>query len=319
MNGQFPPDKPTTTAGTRLENLRQPPLNTTMMGVLKGVAGYYGLALDAPMIFGLSGHAFLINIHTQLCPSGPYCWSWEKASPLIENLGLRMTDLGFFGSGSSLEARAKVEGVLRAALDQGIPCSLVNMDHQIIEGYDRTSFFTARPWPWNTEYPPEKLTFGSWDEFGPEFHASFFTVERIESAARQAAILTSLDYAVDLWRNPTQHTTEAFGVGPKAYDNWIAAASAAGSGHGNWWNATVWSECRRMAADYFSAIADDNQSLADLCAQLKSQYLKISENLGHASDKGMDSSEKIDLLKQTKELEAAAIFNVEKLAATLRA
>ena len=51
--------------GTRLANLKQPPLNTTMMGVLKSAADYHGLGLSEPMVFGLSGHAFLINIHTQ--------------------------------------------------------------------------------------------------------------------------------------------------------------------------------------------------------------------------------------------------------------
>lgn len=50
--------------GTRLANLKQPPLNTTMMGVLKSAADYHGLGLSEPMIYGLSGHAFLINIHT---------------------------------------------------------------------------------------------------------------------------------------------------------------------------------------------------------------------------------------------------------------
>ena len=60
--------------GVRLMNLKQPPLNTTMTGVLKGVSDYHGLNLSEPMIYGLSGHAFLINIHVQLCPSGPYCW-----------------------------------------------------------------------------------------------------------------------------------------------------------------------------------------------------------------------------------------------------
>ena len=305
--------------GKRLENLRQPPLNTTLIGVLKGVADYYGLALDTPMIFGLSGHAFLMNIHTQLCPSGPYCWNWENAKPLVENLGLRMTDLGFFGTGSSQEARAEVERKLRAALDQGIPCSLINLEHQLIEGYDRTGFFTAQPWPWNNEFPPGKLTFGSWDEFGPEFHASFFTVERIEPADRQAAILASLDYAVDLWKNPSKHTSKAYGVGPEAYDNWMAAVPNAGAGHGNWWNATVWSECRRMGADYLSAIAADTQSLTEPWAGRGKLYLKISENLSLAANKTMDPDDKVELLRATKHLEAAAIVEVENLAADLRA
>ena len=119
--------------GAKLENLKQPPLNTTMMGVLKGVSDYHGLNLSTPMIYGLSGHAFLINIHVELCPSGPYCWKREEAEPLIKNMGLKMTDLGFFGTNATKEARADVERKLREALDKGIPCSLLNRENQIID------------------------------------------------------------------------------------------------------------------------------------------------------------------------------------------
>jgi len=304
---------------TRLENLKQPPLNATTMGVLKAAADYNGLTLDAPMAYGLSGYAFLINIHKVICPSGPYCWRGEKAKPLIENMGMRMTDLGFFSVDATKEERADIEGKLRAALDKGIPCSLLNMESQIISGYDGTGFFTAQPWGTRDNFPPGRLTFGSWEELGKEFHINFYTIEKTEPADRQAAILASLDFAADMWENPSEYTTQAYGVGPEAYNNWIAAVPTAGSSHGNWWNATVWSECRRMAADYSSAIAKDNEKVADLCAQLRTEYLKIAENLQKASDKIMDSDQKVALLKETKQLESEAIGNVRKLAAALRA
>ncbi|MBT3297207.1 MAG: hypothetical protein HOJ57_22695 [Lentisphaerae bacterium] len=305
--------------GTKLENLRQPPLNTTMMGVLKGVADYHGLSLNEPTIYGLSGHAFLINIHTQLCPSGPYCWKRENAKPLIQNMGIRMTDLGFFGTGARAEDRVDVERKLRKALEEGIPCSLINLENQLIDGYDETGFFSAQPWAPKHSFPPARLSFGSWQEFGEQFHVNFYTLEKVEPVDRHKAILASLDYAVDMWQNPEKHSSEAYGVGPKAYENWIGAVPESGSSHGNWWNATVWSECRRMAADYFSGIAEENGRVADLCAQLRSEYLKIAENLGKAGNKKMDSEEKIGLLKETKRLEVKAIGKVEKLAEALRA
>jgi hypothetical protein len=111
--------------GTRLTQLIQPPSNTSMMGVLKGAADYHGLGLSEPMIYGMSGHAFLLNIHPQLCPSGPYCWKRENADPLIRNMGLEMTNLGYFGAEADDETRAGVERKLRAALDQGIPLFIV--------------------------------------------------------------------------------------------------------------------------------------------------------------------------------------------------
>jgi len=303
---------------TRLSNLTQPPLNTTLMGVLKGADDYHGLNLSEATVYGLSGHAFLINIHVQLCPSGPYCWKRENAKPLIENMGMRMTDLGFFGTGAEEEAREKVESQLRDALDKGIPCSLINLENQLITGYDSTGFFTAQPWGPKKKFPPSRLSFRTWKELGKKFHVNFYTIEKVEPSGRHSAILASLDYAVDMHKNPAEHSSDAYGVGPRAYDNWIKAVPESGSGHGNWWNATVWSECRRMAAAYFSEIGEENHEVADLCSQLNREYRKIAENLQRVSNKKMDPEEKIALLKETKRLEATAIVGVEKLAAALR-
>jgi hypothetical protein len=303
--------------GTRLANLKQPPLNTTMMGVLKSAADYHGLGLSEPMVFGLSGHAFLINIHTQLCPSGPYCWKRENAEPLIRNMGLKMTDLGFFGTNATKEARGDVERKLREALDKGIPCALINMENQIVGGYDATGFFSAQPWA-NSDFPPARLSFGTWQEFGKEIHVNFYTIEKTEPIVRQQAIIASLEYAVDMFKNPAKHSSKDYAVGPLAYDNWIAAIPTSGSSHGNWWNATVWSECRQMAARYFTEIGKANAQVAGLCAQLNVQYLKIADNLKMASEKTMEPEAKIRLLKETKQLETAAIESVAELAAALR-
>lgn len=304
--------------GTRLANLKQPPLNTTMMGVLKSAADYHGLGLSEPMVFGLSGHAFLINIHTQMCPSGPYCWKRENAEPLIRNMGLGMTDLGFFGTGTNAEARSVVERKLREALDKGIPCSLINMENQIIDGYDATGFFTAQPWGPKMGFPPARLSFGTWQEFGKEVHVNFYTIEKLKPIDRQEAVLASLDYAIDMFKNPAKHSSRDYAVGPLAYDNWIAAVPTSGSSHGNWWNATVWSECRQMAARYFTEIGKANAQVAGLCSQMNVAYLKIADNLKMASEKTMEPEAKIKLLKETKQLEATAIEKVAEHAAALR-
>ncbi|MEE8398664.1 MAG: hypothetical protein V3S89_06645 [Desulfobacterales bacterium] len=318
MVTQNAPSEQNDRKGARLVNLKQPPLETTMIGVLKGVSDYHGLGLSEPMVFGLSGHAFLINIHFELCPSGPYVWKRETVDPLIENMGMRMTDLGFFGSVADGEARKRVESQLREALDAGIPCSLINLENQIIDGYDETGFFTTQPWAPHNPFPPARLTFGTWDEFGGEFHVNFYTIEKVNPIERVAAILASLDYAIDMHRHPTKYSTEAYGVGPIAYDNWIRAVPTSGSSHGNWWNATVWSESRLMAAKYFVEIGKENKGVSGLCLKLKNRYLNIGGNLGKISSKEMGSQEKIELLKETKRWEAEAIKDVEKLSAALR-
>lgn len=303
--------------GVKLRNLRQPPLNTTMMGVLKAVADYHGLGLDEPMIYGLSGHAFMINIHHRLCPSGPYCWKKENATPLIRNMGLMLTDLGFFDGDVEEGPRAEVEKKLRNALDRGIPCSLINLENQIISGYDGTGFFTAQPWPSNRAYPPDRLTFGTWKELGDPFHVSFHTIGAGPRSGRLESIQASLDYGVDVWKNPGKHCSEGYGVGPDAYDNWINALPEHGSSQGNRWNAAVWSECREMAAGFFRALAKDSRGATDPFEQLGRSYLRIAENLNELGCNATAVERKIALLRETRDLELEAIGEVEKLAGAL--
>lgn len=302
----------------RIENLAVPPFNTTMMGVLKGVVDFHGIEASPATVFGGSGHAFLINIHEQLCPSGPYCWRRDLADPLIRNLGLEMADLGFYSPQNSAEDRAAVEKTLRDALDEGLPCSLCNMEHQIITGCDDDGLFTTQPWP-KMDFPPARLSFGSWKEFGDEFHVNFFVLRRLDPCDRKTAVLDSLDYAVDLHANPAEHCLERYGIGPRAYENWAGAVEEYGTSHGNWWNATVWSECRQMAAEYFGEIGSEFGHLAGPASELSEAYAAISESLGRLSDQEMAAREKVALLDETKQKEAAAIEMVSALAAALRA
>jgi len=71
--------------------------NTTLMGVVKAVSDFYSLSHSTPTVYGASGHAFMMNIHEVLCPSGPYCFNRKPLFALLMNLGIRTTDLGGTG------------------------------------------------------------------------------------------------------------------------------------------------------------------------------------------------------------------------------
>jgi len=180
----------------QLVNYHQPSLNCTMLGIVRAAADYYGLNASTPALYGASGHAFLMNIHKELCPSGPYCWTMEPFLAQLAVIGLVMSDLGFFGSDSTPTQRAAVEAQLKRALDAGIPCSLLDMENQCISGYDETGFITAQPWP-GLDFPPAHLTYGSWSELG-EVHISYFTLAACPPAPTREAIRAGLRYARDL-------------------------------------------------------------------------------------------------------------------------
>jgi hypothetical protein len=298
-----------------IPNLKMHPFNTTLMGVLKGVADYFEKSVSDAWLFGGSGHAFLINIHEQLCPSGPYAWNYETFFKLVRNLGISMESLGFFTAESTLGERRKVEEALKDKIDAGNPCSLLNMENQLISGYDDAHFIVQQPWP-KEDLPitPKTLTFQTWKELGKEIHISFFTFTKTKKADDETTIEKSLTYAVDIIRNPNKYELKNYHIGLEAYDAWIKAVTDGyGSSHGNWWNGTVWSECREMASKYFLEIAQKGQGRTLINAKELSRYTKIAKFLNKASDKKLADNEKIKTLQEAKKSEESCINEIEKM------
>lgn len=300
-----------------IPNLKMYPFETTMMGVLKGVADYFDIAVSDAWLFGGSGHAFLINIHEQLCPSGPYVWNYETFYKLVRNLGISMKDLGFFSAESTPDERGKIEEVLKRSIDAGTPCSLLNMENQLISGYGDMHFIVQKPWPKvDLPFTPETLTFQTWKELGKEVHINFFAFDKIGKADDETIIKESLSYAVDITRNPDRYREEEpYTVGLDAYDVWIKAVKDGyGASHGNWWNGTVWCECREMASRYFSEIAAKCQGkISKKATELSNQYKKLAKLLNKARDKKLADNEKIKTFLAAQKTEESCINEMEEL------
>ena len=299
----------------KIDNLGMPPFNTSLIGVLKGVLDFYDIKVSDAMAYGGSGHAFLINVHEVICPSGPYCWKYDGFYRLVQNLGVEITDLGFFHSKSTDEEKAQVEQKIKGSLDNGLPCSVLNMDNQIINGYDDDKFFLVQPWCYECDATPPSLTFKTWSEFGKEIHANFLVFKKIIKKDDITVIKESIKYGIDLFRNPGKYNFEKYTVGHGAYDNWIRGVEQGhGSSHGNWWNGMVWSECRHFAAEYFSEIENDiGGDIAGPAHELSVIYNDISDMLKLAGDKEMDDKEKIKILQELKGKEESALQKLETI------
>ena len=294
----------------KLEKLSQAPLNTTFMGVIRGVFNYYGIAASDSILFGASGHGFAINIHTELCPSGPYCWNNQPVMDLLQNLGVRMDSLGYFSAECSLEVRRHVEGLIRMHLEGGHPCSLMNLENQLIYGFDENGFLVAQPWP-GMDFPPKSLAFGTWHEMGDEIHVEFYSFMPTSRINLDSAIEQSLRYAVRVWRGPELQTSGPYGFGPDAYENWRNAIQAGfGTTHGNWWNGTVWSECRRYLAGYFQEVG---LRLVEprLGEDLSKNFATIADLLAKVAEKDRATEDQIEKLHIAQATEETSIARIE--------
>jgi hypothetical protein len=302
---------------TRLEGLKQPPNNCTMMGAFSGALTYHGLGVDDATLYGVTGHAFVVNIHEQICPSGPYCWNTGPVCRGLARLGLRTEYLGYFGADSTPELRGEAERKLIAHLDAGGACSLLNLEHQLITGRDEVGFFTAQPWAC-ADFPPKKLSYGTWAELGGKVHMSFWLYHR-DDAARQGradSVRAALEYLVDFNRHPGKYTGDAYAAGLAAWPQWIEAVRGGhGARHGHWWNAQVWSECRAKAAEFFMVVKDE-LPVPEAAAELSALYKQTAESVARAGDKSMPAAEQIAFLQAAAENESKCVAVVERLLAS---
>ena len=296
-----------------LHGLQQPPYNTTMMGVVKGALDYYGIARTPGEAFVLSGHAFLMNVHEELCPSGPYLWRYDRFLELLTNLGLAMRNAGTLTPTADPARRAALEERLRGAIDAGVVCSLLNMEHQLLLGYDGDGFMLAQPWGPDCSMTPARLSFGTWREFRDGPPVTFFTLTTC-SPRPESAVSDAMDFALDLWRHPERYTEAPYAFGARAYDTWLDAIDGGhGDGVGSWWNALVWAECRARAADYLQDLSDDDAPgpFGDGAARwLAARYRSVSDLLNRAADKSGSADDKRRLIAEARAVEASCVDRI---------
>lgn len=302
-------------AGTVVEGLAQPPLETSLLGVVHGAMSHLGIECTAAEAFFLSGHAFVINIHDELCPSGPYVWNWDGFLALLPNTGLRMMHLASVPPGASASDRAQAEAKVREAMAQGAVCSLVHLDHQLVLGHDDDGFVLAQPWGPNGEAStPGRLTYGTWVECKTGPPVTFFRLDACEAPSERPAE-DALAYAVDLWEQPAHHTQEPYAIGDGAYEKWLAALAAGPlDEHGNWWNAVVWAECRRGAAEHFASMAEapgNDGPISSASAQwLAGKYSELEGRLRAASDRTAPADDRRRNVIAAREIDNACIGRI---------
>jgi len=298
--------------------LAQPPFDTSLMGVAQGALDHYGIDRRPGETFFVSGHAFVINVHEELCPSGPYCWDYGRCFALLRNLGIRMTPLGTAMPDAAADDRAKLEAALRDALDGGAVCSLLHLDNQLVLGHDGDGFATAQPWGDAIDSTPARLTAGSWREYQAGPPVTFYQITPCEPPAADP-IAAALDFAVEVWRESGNFASPPYGAGDAGYANWLVAIDAGHADeHGNWWNAVVWAECRERGGDHFQDLAAAEFPVSGALDQqqarwLAIQYRAIAKLLYRASDKTAPVADKRRYVPEARDLEAACIDRIADL------
>lgn len=286
-------------------DITQPPLNTSHLGVMQSASSYFELTWSTAELFVGSGHAFITNIHAELCPSGPYVWDTTPMLELFSNLNLDIEVLGFvLPHTASNEQRAEFDSSIRQALIDGKVCTLECMDHQTVCGFDEEGFHLSQPWGATMDTTPPKLKYGSWEGFDSGVPLTAFAVSTNASVRDfpHEVLKPAIEYALDVWATSPESThNELYRIGAASYPNWIKAIEDGhGSQHGAWWNAVVWGECKAMAASYFETLAASMPHTSELIAKIAANFREASDAMLRASD-----------LQQDKETQKEAVLAAE--------
>lgn len=299
-------------------DVTQPPLNTSYLGAMQSASSYFELPWSTAELFVGSGHAFITNIHAELCPSGPYVWETAPMHELFSNLNLDVEVLGFVLPHSATKAqRAAFDSSIRRALIDGKVCTLECMDHQTVYGFNEEGFLLTQPWDKMADTTPPRLKYGSWEGFDSGVPLTAFAVSTNDRKRDfpHEVLKPAIEYAIDIWDNsPTNSHSELYAIGAASYTNWLKAIDDGhGSQHGAWWNAVVWGECKAMAASYFDELAVAMQETSDLILEIAKSYREAADAMLRASDIQQELETQKEAVRAAERAEIKAIEGLRKL------
>jgi AraC-like DNA-binding protein len=305
-----------------LSNLKQPPLCTTLMGSVKGVSDFLDLDWSTAELFGYSGHAFMMHILKDLCPSGPYTWKMDGFFRALRELGIRKSGEINVTKHSPPEDIGKANDRLRAQLDSGNTAILNYLENQLVVGYDQKGFLFLQPWNCSGDTELASLSFDGWKEcLGREGWCHFNLFEKDALVAdRESLLRSALAIALRMRKAPEEFQNEGCRAGDGAWEQWIdCVVRGMGTSHGNWWNGMVWKECRSMAAEFFGEIGPGQKDLkaAQICETLAGIYRECERQIDIAKEKEAPKAAQIDALEKGRDLDRRAAESIKELLAIL--
>jgi hypothetical protein len=318
----------------QLEGLKYHPLWTSHLGCIKGCLDYLGRDVSRAWLFGGTSHAFVLNIHDQLCPSGPTAWRSEAVHRLAPNLGFRTPGVvGFKGEAGAFAARqAEASDHVRRSLDGGTPCyawNLQSAEYDAIHGYDDVGYYYSGPDCVEGAGPKPWQEVGT-DEIGV---LEAYSVELCEPAPDDKVVRDALSTALAYSRTPEKWALEGRTFGPRAYETWAAAlddGTAARVGQG--YNGAVWAECRREAVGFlqeatkrlpgrtdslFAEATGHFETARDSLAALSEMYPFRPGPAVDSEGESVRSAEGAALLREAGSAEQSGLAVLEKLVASL--
>lgn len=302
---------------TILPQVEMPPIATSMMAGIYGAVRTWDDTLTLTDLFGLSGHAFILNIERTLCPSGPTAWDWGAILfPLRQMYSLRRL-CASCDMRSPEEAREIIWLRTKESIGEGYPVVLWDLllpEFYLAYGYDEDSneYLVHGP---QAERIDGRATADKLGLLSGQVWALFPMPG--EKKNRIGARDLALRGAINWHRWPNDRDGQWF-FGAEAWDIWIAAMNEEEMAHDSQalsLNHQVYAECRQYAADFLAAEGSEFAAAAEAYQQVANALDCLTERWPFPGPiPSLDARKEMALyLAKARDMEAQAVAELENI------
>lgn len=221
---------------------------TSFMGCIYGCSKYLGLGNTDSWIYGATGLAFLLNIDSGLCPSGPTAWKMERSYGMLENCGFGIKRVYSFNNQPDYPQKyLEATELIKSSIDKGKPVILfwaLQPEYYVVRGYNDEGVYISGA-------NSDKTPFKKWTQLTESGIIETVSFESTNRPDVSKAFAQSLQYAIDCWHGSTTIFHPQYQGGKTGFQAWINCFGNPNlNGFGLAYNAQVWAETRMMAVDY---------------------------------------------------------------------
>jgi hypothetical protein len=268
------------TMGKMLDGLRWAPRWVSYLGCVKGCLDYLGLNVSDAWLFGATGHAFIINVHDVVCPSGPTAWNTEMLRKLGKNVGYESHGLSATREDAAFEKKRKlVWENAKHALDNGLPTYGWELDvpeYYVIYGYDDVGYYYSGPGCDDGAGPKPWRELGDTDIGVLEV----YSILKGEAADDRTTVKEALAFALAFAESPNKWVFPKYKAGLAGFDKWVKALEdGTAHGLGAAYNAAAWHECREYAVGFLEEAKERLGEAAGPFDEAIAHYELVAENL----------------------------------------
>lgn len=237
-----------------IKKLKWQPRWVSHLGCIEGCLKHMKNKTTTGWLYGGTGHAFVLNIADDLCPSGPTAWRPLMLFQLAHNMGFEMK--GIFAHKSEPEFPKEQEKAwehVRSSIDSGTPCYGWEVggipEFYVIQGYDDVGYYVSGAGSDDGKGPIKWQDVGT-SEIGI---LEMYSVHETPASEPEVVVKQAFEKVLHHSTNPGEWIFDNYSSGILGFDKWIVAVEeGSANSMGLAYNAAVWAECRKYAVEFLN-------------------------------------------------------------------